>query len=318
MDETLKKELDYLDRICINIRVLDEIPVDEKEKMLNIAKKYYLYNISLMNLEKEEEQFFNWLNGNLTFHFFITKTDSIHTQNNLIIIAEKTKEDHIIFWDLKKETNNYTFFKSNTEESISRIFDIDKIKSIKKENVIVISSLFSNSFPEFIKNMVYKEYENAESLAIPPIELINFNASKIRYKRYNLNEIIETVDDNQFTAELLECIYAYDNEKWFICAAGLGGVLEHLLYLVLHKNNMIDKQFPDNATYQDYVGYLGRRPIAMNKRQKTMIKNIFNIRNSVSHFNQGFTSKSQCTMMLDGIRDIFNNYYTKEFNLTDN
>ncbi|MGM0258202.1 hypothetical protein [Enterococcus sp. AZ102] len=318
MDETLKKELDYLDRICRDIRILDEIPVDENEKILNIAKKYYSYNISLMNLEKEDEQFFNWLNGNLTFHFFITKTDSIHTQNKLIIIAEKTKEDHIIFWDLKKETDNYTFFKSSTEESISRIFDIDKIKSIKKENVIIMNSLFNDSLSEFIKYIADKEYENAESLAIPPIELINFNSSKIRYKRYNLNEIIETVGDNQFTAELLECIYAYDNEKWFICAAGLGGVLEHLLYLVLQKNNMIDKQFPDNATYQDYVGYLGRKPIAMDKRQKTMIKNIFNIRNSVSHFNQGFTSKNQCTMMLDGIRDIFNNYYTKEFNLTDN
>ena len=53
----------------------------------------------------------------------------------------------------------------------------------------------------------------------------------------------------------------------------------------------------------------------LKKREKTYLRGLFLIRNSVSHYNQGFTSKDQCTNLMNGIKNIFNNYYVKDFNL---
>lgn len=157
-----------------------------------------------------------------------------------------------------------------------------------------------------------------DTLISTPASLTDFNKMTLRAKRYNFEEMLQTINNKQFEIEFDECLYCYNNQKWFVCAAGLGSILEHLLYLILEKNKMIDSNFPDDATAKIYIEYMSRKPISIKKRERTNLKTLFLIRNSVSHYNQGFTSKQQCAFLMDGIKDVFNNYYVKDFNLDNN
>lgn len=292
----------------------------EKKKsfLLDYAKLTYEYYFNKMMIDETNEDIFTWRNSAIQITLILLSDFNLGARK-IIGFAETSEYDTIKIIDAIDYKLPYTFYtKFNDEEMISYLVQ-NSIISDLSENVILASiDTKIRHIDHWAKNWLLKEVENVDIIAKPSIELIDFNKSIIRAKRYDLEELMNFVNNQQFSAELDECLYAFNNQKWFICATGLGGVLEHLLYLVLEKNNMIDRNFPSNATISDYISYMKRSPIKMEKRQQTMIKNIFNIRNSVSHFNQGFTSKDQCTYLMNGIKDIFDNYYNKDFNISDN
>lgn len=306
-------------KVIIGIWRTGKIPDDEiaaKNSILNYTRSKYLQLTDQMNLDDNDKELFFWLEGSITLHMILVS--DLNNPASIEMIAEKSEIDDVIFHDCLEQTKDYSIAILSSPERKLYLISNGIIDSINKEKIIPSTiSEHIITLSDLVSKWVRKEFKSADHLIKPSIETIDFNQAIIRSKKYNLDNMSETVGDAQFTAELNECIFSYEHEKWFVCAAGLGGVLEHLLYLILEKNNMLDKQFPDNATYNDYIGYMSREPISIKKREKTMIKNIFNIRNSVSHFNQGFTSKDQCTYLMNGIRDVFNNYYVKNFNLND-
>ncbi|NGY80546.1 hypothetical protein F6Y02_41570 (plasmid) [Bacillus megaterium] len=100
-----------------------------------------------------------------------------------------------------------------------------------------------------------------------------------------------------------------------MCAAGLGSVLEHLLYLAIEKHvPEKDIKTNENSTASEYIGQLKKSPFNINKRDVSHLKNIFAYRNSVSHFNKGFFSKEMCDHLLSGIKIAFDKYYMFENN----
>ncbi|MCZ6910062.1 MAG: hypothetical protein O7C56_03265 [Rickettsia endosymbiont of Ixodes persulcatus] len=55
--------------------------------------------------------------------------------------------------------------------------------------------------------------------------------------------MVDDVDNDQFADELFECLFAYENEKWFLCSSSLGPLIEELMYLTLknYNNHELDK-----------------------------------------------------------------------------
>lgn len=293
---------------------IDEI-ISHSEDCLNYCKLHYEYRTLLEEIEKPDEDLFSWKNNYVKIWCIgIDSTDI--GERRTMFFATVSDKDEFIAINAVKETAVPIFLKSDSMGQIKFLIENNLIPDIK-DSLIFNSVNNNHSIQYWVEEWYNSESKNIEKLAAPSRELFDFNKSTIRAKRYNFEEMINTINNEQFTIEFDECLYAYNNEKWFTCASGLGGVLEHLLYLILEKNNMLDKQFPDNATYQNYVAYMARPPISIDKRQKTMIKNVFNIRNSISHFNQGFTSKDQCSFLLSAIKDVFNNYYNKDFSLEE-
>lgn len=127
--------------------------------------------------------------------------------------------------------------------------------------------------------------------------------------------MLKTLDDNQFNDEFNQCLFAYEHEKWFLCAAGLGSCLEHLMEKVIinyNKNGYpLLKRLGKDPTLRDYLNIFRKEPINLEPRQETYIKMLFMARNSVDHHNTGYTSKNICDSLLDGIRNIFNDYYSQ-------
>lgn len=224
----------------------------------------------------------------------------------------------VSYRDLKQETSDYFIKKKNFKDKILYLIENNFLD-------VNLNDILSSSFDIFITQrafpkLYFEEFADREfnqankSLSNKLItSSSSFNNIRIHASTYKFEEMLKIIDNQQFEIELSECLEAYSREMFYVCAAGLGGILEHLMYLTIEKHGLLDKQFPDNATLQNYIGYFTKPPLSIDKRQKTHIKNIFNIRNSISHFNQGFTAKNQCVMLMDGVKDIFINYYNKDF-----
>lgn len=288
------------------------------QELLEFAKLQYNYHLSLSTDSDSAEinDLFFW-HKNYIHLWCLGVNNPTIGEYSLLYFATKSEIDKITVLDLVTETTSPAFYKLDFDNKIKFLIDKSAIPDISNEIIANACSGYS-VLSAWVENWVKNEAKTIDSLISTPAELFEFNKSAIRARRYNFEDMLHTIDNEQFTMEFDECLYAYNNQKWFVCAAGLGGVLEHLLYLILEKNNLINSSFPDDATARTYIEQLSRHPIKIKKRDKTYIRTLFLTRNSVSHFNQGFTSKEQCANLMDGIKNIFNNYYVKEFILEDN
>lgn len=216
-----------------------------------------------------------------------------------------------------KETNNIKFkLTERAEDKLKYLIDGAYLHSLYPENIISSSIDKVDAFFLYTSSWIRREYRVAKSsLAYLPVNTINFNELRIHADKYQFKEMIDDISNEQFSSEFYECLEAYEREMFYVCAAGLGGVIEHLMYLTLEKNNMLDRSFPDNPTYHDYVSHFSREPIKIDRRQKNFIKSVFMIRNSVSHFNSGFTGKENCQSLMSGIKNIYTNYYSRNYSL---
>lgn len=167
-----------------------------------------------------------------------------------ILFAIPSKEDNKIFYaNLVNETNNFTFGNISDSDPKSRISWLISQKILKKEFTVNIynPSIFYTFFDftkeysrENIKNPWIKKWVDTEyrsslndlkkSNYIEPFPTLE---KKLFVDRYHFDEMLKTLDDNQFNDEFNQCLFAYEHEKWFLCAAGLGSCLEHLMEKVI-------------------------------------------------------------------------------------
>lgn len=299
---------------------MKRIPDITEELIDSILSEYKQdYNIrarEIIGSEDVNKDLFSWLSKPMNIWILITLSNSPYYKTIFFAQYSSDETDNLHIIDLRKQTNDYQFKRIyKVADQLSYLLNNNLIEKLDPQSIIY-NSLYNNSLSSGTTNWVNKEYTVSTSqLSLPPIKQVDFNTLRIHADRYQFDTMIKDVNDDQFSAELSECLSAYENEQFYVCAAGLGGVLEHLMYLTLEKHNMIDRSFPDNATYQDYVNAFGKEPLKIDRRQKNAIKSTFMIRNSVSHFNSGFAGKENCQLLMSGIKNIYANYYTKDFSL---
>lgn len=290
---------------------------DKKEDILNFMKLFYRYNTQVIKADNFEKDFYSWSSEYIKV-WIIWIASEYSDRKRPFFFSTSSESNEIEIINAHNQTRNLKFFSlKNSRDIISYLFHENVIPDVSKSIIGSSLSFLSKSPTAWIDRWVLNEENNALDLINSPFELLDFNELKIRAKRYNFENMLQILDNVQFSMEFDECLFAYNNQKWFICASGLGGILEHLLYLVLKKNNLIGKNFPASPTASHYIEYLRKPPIDLNSRQEAYIKTLFMTRNSISHYNQGFTSKDQCTMLMNGIKDVFDNYYVKDFGISD-
>nr|WP_289038201.1 hypothetical protein [uncultured Allobacillus sp.] len=294
--------------------LIDSIQTEEfYEEFYDVARSYYIEFVEdIIGNDSSNSNLFSWYEHNLTLHF-------IHKQSDVnsvppVIFATKNVGSKVRVYDAIHETDNFLDRKERSPKKVLSILYNKDIENLPDSQEVIESSVFHsivNDFPKiFSSNFVEEEYKKSiESLQIKPVELLEFDKTQIHFDLYNFEDMLKTIDNKQFTAELLECVNAYNNQQFFVSGAGLGSVIEHLLFLILERHNLIDRNFPKNPTHRDYITHLRKEPIQIDHRSKSYIDSLFIQRNSISHYNKGFSSKSVCDQMFQGIKNIYDNYY---------
>lgn len=279
-------------------------------EFLDNAKQCYQTELSKAHLDDDDLIYFSWAKQPL--HFYLARVSGNLNFNNIIVMASKEKnlsKNEISYFDMLEETNNAQFIHSYEQDKVNFVLNESEIsKSVKPENVIknsIFALSISMSIPIWISQWFGNEINHAkEHFSIAPIKL-KFNELGLHTQKYKLEEIINVVNDPQFTRELEECMTVFEHEYYYPAAAGLGGIMESLLYKTLDNyQRTSNKVLGSDPTLLDYLGALKRFQL-IDRRQSNRIRASFTIRNSISHYNQGFTAVSDIQNMLQGIENIY-------------
>lgn len=307
---------------------------DNKEKKLtNTLHKFYLDRVkNYYNFKGEQLTRFAWTNNKkVNIYGIKIYVDSAIGHIGFLTFATTSNTENMVFLtDRYSETKNPDFSDNIDDKNklnwlISRNFISKKLaKNILSASLGLTFGIFDNldnltetTIESWINKWVDTEYNDTLSIERKPVPVTSFPLSNQKYfvDRYHFNNMLETINDEQFTDEFNQCLDAYNDQKWFLCASGLGSCLEHLLLLILQ--NYAKKGFDTikglgyDPTASNLVINLRKEPINIDTRQERYIRLIFKARNAVSHYNTGYTSKELCDLMFTGISSIFNDYYKK-------
>lgn len=324
-----------------NFRWLDD---NLHKQFIDYLHQIYNERLSFYGIQNSDLNRFSWsenkkvlICGIKVYSDFGPHTDPSGT---LIFAIPGNKLNKILFLDLFNETKKPSFIRQyNNENKLNWIIDSQLIPKSIAENMLPGSltmtfSVFKNikvnfkgkpnfisDFTEqWIKKWVDKEY-NATLIAERQSTPVNYFPSTFkRYfiDKYHFEDMLKEINNDQFTDEFNQCLFAYEHEKWFLCASGLGSCLEHLMYIILNnyaqKGYDILNRFPKDPTAKDYVNRFRRKPIGIDSRQARAINLFFMARNSVDHYNSGKTQRIFCDLLLDGISDVYNDYFGASMN----
>lgn len=300
---------------------------DNEREALTIMKKAYQDEIAyIMGVNNTDFSRFYWANKRRLKMYFIKIFDSssIKISEKYIFFATKDTSDSIEILDFEKETHTFEFenishnnqkvlnyMVSNkllSKDIVPKIVPESFVQSFFRTNINVLTQ--DKNLSRCLKKFADAEYKKTHDQLITQnkIEKFPLTKTKLFVDTYHFDQMLSTLNDNQFTDEFNQCLFAYQNQKWFLCAAGLGSCLEHLMLLTL-SNYHKETQLGRNPTAKDYLKAFTKEPIKLESRQQTFIDALFRLRNSVDHHNSGITSKRICDTLLDGISDVFNEYY---------
>lgn len=303
----------------------------DEQMMLRFSKKAYADRLDYIGVGNNDSSRFMWTdNKHIEIHIYqiFDKSWSNSSNKYFLIFAVEADKDSIVFKDLLKQTHNYEFEQINGLQS--KLSFLVKIGVLTKEFISKINTNsinskigngreYSSTFTRWAVDFANNEYTSSKSSLEQHNLIQSFPTlnKKLFIDKYHFNDMLEIIKDNQFTDEFNQCLFAYENEKWFLCAAGIGSTLEHLMLLTL-TNYGTQKSLGRNPTAKDYLKAFTNKPILLDSRQQTYIDTLFRLRNSVDHHNSGYTSKGICDMLLDGVGSIFNEYYLESLSKSSN
>ncbi|KRN95121.1 hypothetical protein [Pediococcus stilesii] len=246
------------------------------------------------------------------------------------------------YFSEKIEEQNDHYIELNVDESISNDLNLpmslNPLKTLNyffakkyitvdilSENIIPDSITVASSPENYAFTWIKKEYTSINSkLSSEQFELIKFNTNLLNRSKFEFEDIVEKVADEQFTNYLEQCIGAY-NKGWFYAAScSIAPLIETLLYKMA--TNYEDKPFKDKAlTHGDYTEKLKH----FNKKTKdypenqrihfdhfeeiSLIRNYLT-RNAVSHYSTGFANEELVNSLFMSLKDVYDRYYLPSYN----
>lgn len=311
------------------------------DQFINKLHQAYLKRVGIYHVPNDELTRFSWTeNKTVTIYAIKVFTAEPGYKFYTIFFATKNSDEKnkLIILDLTNNTEDPKFFRIEDGLPVKKLLWLNSHNLLNKSigsNIITPSANFSYVkkieeegdflFENWAQKWVDQEYDRtqeAEENSTLVEAFSDFPNTKQRFfiDRYHFKDMLESLNDSQFEDEFNQCLFAYENEKWFLCATGLGSCLEHLMLIILtnydkngfrnEKNRGIFHGFPKNPTAQDYVRLFTKNPIKITSRQAIFINLLYMARNSVDHHNTGKTQKNLCDLLLDGISDMYNDYYS--------
>lgn len=279
-----------------------------KDELLEQLKKHYMDEVK-KSADRSDYNLFFWAKNPVTIYLISDSNLGLcfATQQN------GQEKDSIKLVDLRKQSDNLEYKNlSQFDQKLSYFINKGFFNIQKQEKIIRPSAFASTGYLiTFIDYWCSNEYKVAnKQLSLPAIDLSYSNENAIHQSKFEFREMLTNIDDEQFKAEFNEFLFGYNNERFFLAASALGSIIEHLMFLVL--DNYRETKLLGNwhPTAKNYLSAFERsKHITFNDRDSSYFDNVFQTRNSFSHFNTGYALKSQCDMMLLGLSSLYRRFY---------
>lgn len=321
----------------------------EDIEFINYIHSLYNQQVELYGITSNDLNRFSWTqNKEISLYCIKVSNDFSKTlPGTLLFATPSTTHNELFIADLTNETYTPKFTKLyGPTKELNWIIDnkfipqslvnkiiipsiytlaLDIIKEWRKTQTSKVSrdifDIYQPYIMGWIGNWFDTEYKNtleAESHSTP---VNHFPKTNQRYfvDKYHFDDMLKIINEDQFTDEFNQCLFAYEHEKWFICAAGLGSCIEHLMLIIIknydNKGYKMLGSLGKEPTARNYIACFRKFPIQISSRQERFFNSIFSLRNAVDHHNTGKTQRGICDLLLDDISDIFNDYYSNSVNI---
>ncbi|KGH67055.1 hypothetical protein X291_01570 [Oenococcus oeni IOEB_C23] len=297
---------------------------EEIQQVYDYFHQFYLSKVKETGVDQDNLNIFSWINPDLDLTIFSVKDKILGKEKTIYLSPNEQKLGTLIFLDFTS-INDYGLLTSNSDEE--KIKWLRNKERIKDTNIIPITTLGLSSegidgLKKAIENaidfFVEEEFRKAiKQLSITPLDDDIFDKNLFFLNKFQLADITSGVNDPEFTEEIEEVLFAYDAGKWFLSACALGTTLEHLLILIL-KNYDDVKGLGKDAGAATLLNKMRiNEHINLDVTQERFIRQLFETRNTVSHYNDGWTGKGQVDLLLNGIRSVYKTHYlpSKKFAL---
>ena len=297
----------------------------ENDTFISILKDEYQKRLNFYGISGKDLTGYAWSESKRAQLNIINVYNDTFSHNCLLLYAVPEAEKDIVnYHDLSDQTKNPDFIPLSTDPPKMLSWLVSK-KLVPEEHVEnnsvtmcfleYIPNYFQSIANSWAKSWVDNEYRQTNKILSSRNDLQPFPITHKKFfiDRYHFDDMLESINDKQFSSEFNECLWAYEHKKWFICAAGLGSCLEHLMEIIIinydRKGYNLLRKLGKDPTIKNYLYIFRNSPINIEARQETYIKMLFMARNSIDHHNTGYTSKNICDSLLDGVRNMFNDYY---------
>lgn len=311
-----------------------EIPLESlnenvESELLSTMRGWYLDELKYIGIDPvgyDSQPFFWAQDRPITIYILFVSMDS-YGLTRLLCFAKRNNEEKSVLnvLNMIDKTSVFAFTHQTTDEQKVHYLLDNHLLDLTDPNEIITNSVLGvlnfdptvlslDSLKILINKWVDDEYSNSKiKLNKQTTQSYTFSEQTFYIDKYNFPTIMNSINSDEFNTELSECLKAYENEWWFICATGLGTCLETLMALTIEKHGVEKpKYWPNDPTAHDYLAILKKAPTNMTDRDKTRYSAAFMLRNSVDHHNTGRTAKQTCDMLMTSITSFYNEYYLLE------
>lgn len=166
------------------------------------------------------------------------------------------------------------------------------------ENFELFKSLYKREIDRSIRKILveYRSHISKEA------SYYSKGAAKYAYTILDFEEIIQRVNDDDFSYQINEAIAAYDNSLFLACASTLGVAVETLCLALLDKHG-IEYESEDPTMIGRLTNILKTNNI-IDRRMKNRLMQAYSTRNMVSHSNKGYVVSNDCHSLFATIHSL--------------
>lgn len=290
----------------------------------------YKTEVKKMSLSHDERSFFTLLTQPLTINVVqlvsFDKTEVCYVSFANMQASKLPSNDYSnsleAYTFQVSEDDSYVFFSQTDwhDQLKYAISEIKKADSGLSDNMIIPESFnysvndMLTSLGDWDQQWTEAEFKKAtktvQSSGFHLEEgVVHFNLSGLHANKYAFNNMLAAIPNEQFHQEVNECLTAYETPLFYVCAAGLSGVIESLLSFTIDNYHFRKKSLPKDPTAYDYLSALSNNGV-ISSRDLKYLQSTFMLRNSVSHYNSGGVTNELCDRMMSSIQMIFSSIYS--------
>ncbi|APS40978.1 hypothetical protein FOL01_0119 [Weissella jogaejeotgali] len=168
--------------------------------------------------------------------------------------------------------------------------------------------------------------QKTDLLSKKQFELVTFNTNLFNKSKFDFQELIETIDDEQFTYNLSQILGAYNNGWFFVAASSIGSLMEYIYYetavnygksrFAIHRDN------PTHIDFQDKMRELRNftknfpedQQIRFGNAEVLDMERGYLTRNAVSHHDSGFANVQEVETLFTALKRAYEHYFIPSLN----
>lgn len=219
------------------------------------------------------------------------------------------------------------------EEYIAYLISQNLLHDINPDLIIpesfnrIFATINPDASSDFADHWLKKEVkQKTTQLSKKQFELVTFNTNLFNRSKFDFQELIETIDDEQFAYNLSQILGAYNNGWFFVAASSVGSLMEYIYYETAVNYKKTDFEIhPNNPTHIDYRKKMSElcnftknfpedQQIRFGNAEVLDMERGYLTRNAVSHHDSGFANVQEVETLFTALRRAYENYFIPSLN----